>query len=176
MILIIMFQLCIFLDNSVKYVLRIYLNLLINSFRLFWWINHCPSLFIWNGIFSFLEFWSRLHVYPTAVSILINSSLRCIMHDQISNLCSTLKNHPRIIKLDFQSFRIHVRTTEYREWPFSNNLMQTILRLNPEILKIIEFSEWNLNLKFSDSTASKIIYNHIKLEPISLELNIENHF
>ena len=82
---------------SVKYVLRIYLNLLINSFRLFWWINHCPSLFIWNGIFSFLEFWSRLHVYPTAVSILINSSLRCIMHDQISNLCSTLKNHPRII-------------------------------------------------------------------------------
>ena len=34
--------------------------------------------------------------------------------------------------------------------------------------------EWNLNLKNSDCSASKIIWNDTKLGPIFVELNIEN--
>ena len=47
-------------------------------------------------------------------------------------------------------------------------------RLNSGNFRIFEPCEWNLNLNSSDCRASKIIYNDIKLEPISWELNLKN--
>ena len=52
--------------------------------------------------------------------------------------------------------------------------MRSMFRLNSGILRIFELGEWNLNLNSSDCRASKIIYNDIKLEPISWELNLKN--
>ena len=45
---------------------------------------------------------------------------------------------------------------------------------NPGIQRFVNTREWNLNMKYSDCRASKIIWNDTKLGPVFLELNIEN--
>ena len=47
-------------------------------------------------------------------------------------------------------------------------------RLNSQNFRILEFGEWNFNLKSSDCRALKIIWNDTKLEWISWILNIKN--
>ena len=58
---------------------------------------------------------------------------------------------------------------EVLKWGFTVNF--SISRLVHGNKRIFEPSEWNLNL---NSKASKIIYNHTKLERISSEPNLKN--
>jgi len=62
----------------------------------------------------------------------------------------------------------------WRERSMTYQRINTMTRLNSGNFRIFQPCEWNLNLNSSDCRASKIIYNDIKLEPISWELNLKN--
>ena len=75
--------------------------------------------------------------------------------------------------LDLNPVLKFLKETPWGQWPVVNRPV-LIPRLNSGNFRIFEPSEWNFNLNSSNYRASKIIYNDIKLDPISWELNLIN--
>ena len=113
-----------------------------------------------------LKCFNQVHFVSHIISISMNDYFQFETHRE-----SFKSSHFERRAASFSSQNLEMLTENI---PFERS--RSMRRLNAGIFRNFELSEWSFNLNYSDCRASKMIWNHTKLKPISQEMNIENWF